>query len=155
MVGHKYILLLIVVWRFENFFVLHTNEQVPSSSPNFTNNINKIMALGEEGYYSNDGAATWAKKMDVFTTYKSRQTYVHSDHHFAEFIDDTTVLVGHDGGVSLINTKADPFGHTDITGNMIISQIYHSAIYNADKNNENLLLGTQDNGGFSKSPSTN
>ncbi len=118
------------------------------------NNINKIMALGEEGYYSNDGAATWAKKMDVFTTYKSRQTYVHSDHHFAEFIDDTTVLVGHDGGVSLINTKADPFGHTDITGNMIISQIYHSAIYNADKNNENLLLGTQDNGGFSKSPST-
>ncbi|MBK9992409.1 MAG: hypothetical protein IPP01_00065 [Saprospiraceae bacterium] len=88
------------------------------------NNINKIMALGEEGYYSSDGAATWAKKMDVFTTYKSRQTYVHSDHHFAEFIDDTTVLVGHDGGVSLINTKADPFGHTDITGNMIISQIY-------------------------------
>ncbi|MBK7465578.1 MAG: hypothetical protein IPJ43_01505 [Saprospiraceae bacterium] len=63
-------------------------------------------------------------------------------------------MVGHDGGVGLINIKADPFGHTDITGNMIISQIYHSAIYNSDKNNENLLMGAQDNGGFSKSPTT-
>jgi hypothetical protein len=94
------------------------------------------------------------KKWMSLLLISSGQTYVHSDHHFAEFIDDSTLLVAHDGGVGLINTKAQPFGHTDITGNMIISQIYHAAIYNSDKNNENLLLGVQDNGGFSKSPTT-
>ena len=117
-------------------------------------NKNKIMALGEDGYYSSNGGATWTKKMDAYKSHLSGQTYVHSDHHFAEFIDDSTLLDAHDGGVCLININTPLFGNTDITGNMIISQIYHTAICNSDKNNENLLMGAQDNGGVSKSPTT-
>ena len=115
---------------------------------------NKIIVLGVDGYYSTDGAATWAKKMDAYNSKTSGETYVHPDHHFAEFMDDTTVLIGHDGGVSIVNVNTQPFRHTDITGNMIIGQIYNGAIYNSDMNNENFLLGLQDNDGFSKSPST-
>ena len=116
--------------------------------------INKILAFGVDGYYSTNGAATWAKKLDAYNSTTSGETYVHPDYHFAEFMDNNTVLVGHDGGVSLVNINAQPFGHTDITGNMIIGQIYHAAIYNSDLNNENLLLGMQDNDGYSKSPTT-
>jgi hypothetical protein len=115
---------------------------------------NKIIVLGVDGYYSTDGAATWSKKLDAYNSKTSGETYVHPDHHFAEFMDDTTVLIGHDGGVSIVNVNTQPFRHTDITGNMIIGQIYHGAIYNSDMNNENFLLGLQDNDGFSKSPST-
>jgi len=118
------------------------------------NDINKIIVLGVDGYYTNNGGATWAKKMDAYNSPTSGETYVHPDYHFAEFMDDNTVLVGHDGGVGLINISTQPFGHTDITGNLIISQIYHGAIYNSDMNNDNFLLGLQDNDGFSKSPTT-
>ncbi|MBK9992398.1 MAG: hypothetical protein IPP01_00010 [Saprospiraceae bacterium] len=69
-------------------------------------------------------------------------------------MDDNTVLVGHGLRSWMINISTQPFGHTDITGNLIISQIYHGAIYNSDMNNENFLLGLQDNDGFSKSPTT-
>ncbi len=114
----------------------------------------KIIVLGVDGYYSNNGGSTWAKKMDAYDSKTSKETYVHPDYHFAEFMDANNVLVGHDGGVGLINISTQPFGHTDITGNLIISQIYNGAIYNSDANNENFMLGLQDNDGFSKSPST-
>ena len=116
--------------------------------------FNKIFVFGVDGYYTTDGGVTWAKKLDAYNSTSGREIYVHPDYHYAEFIDDNTVLVGHDGGVGLINTNVQPFGHNDITGNLIIGQIYNCAIFNSDMNNENFLLGMQDNDGFSKSPST-
>jgi len=117
-------------------------------------NADKILVCGVDGYYTIDGGDTWTKKMDAYTSDTSGETYVHPDHHFSQFLDEDIVLQGHDGGVSLINTAEEPFGHQDITGNMIIGQIYHAALNPSDDDGQNLLLGLQDNDGFSKSPNT-
>lgn len=116
-------------------------------------NSQEMMAFGVDGYFSNDGAASWSKKIDAYTSKESGESYVHPDHHFAAYLDATTLLLTHDGGVGIITTNTKPFGHQDITGNLIISQIYHTAIVNSEDNNQNVLMGLQDNDGFSKSPS--
>jgi photosystem II stability/assembly factor-like uncharacterized protein len=118
------------------------------------NNANNIYAAGVDGYYSTDAGDSWTKALDAYKSDESGQLYVHPDHHFAEFIGTNQMLTGHDGGISIINTSKLPFTQEDITGNLIIGQIYHTAIYPADTNNENFLMGMQDNDGFSKSPNT-
>ncbi|MBK9992399.1 MAG: hypothetical protein IPP01_00015 [Saprospiraceae bacterium] len=40
------------------------------------NDINKIIVLGVDGYYTNNGGATWAKKMDAYNSPTSGETYV-------------------------------------------------------------------------------
>ena len=118
------------------------------------NNEKSIYVAGVSGYYTTDAATTWTKALDAYDSSTSGQLYVHPDHHFAEFVDANTLLISHDGGVSLLNTAKLPFTQNDITGDLIISQIYHTGIYPADANNDNFMMGLQDNDGFSKSPNT-
>jgi Sortilin, neurotensin receptor 3,/BNR/Asp-box repeat len=117
-------------------------------------NDNNIYVAGVDGYFSTDAGETWTKALDAYSSDKSGQLYVHPDHHFAEFVGTNQLLTGHDGGVSIINTSKLPFTQEDITGNLIIGQIYHTGIYSSDTNNENFMMGMQDNDGFSKSPNT-
>lgn len=117
-------------------------------------NSSKIMVFGVDGYYTSNSGATWAKKLDAYSSTTSGEVYVHPDHHFANYLDSVNVLLTHDGGVGVINTSTQPFGHQDLTGNLIISQIYYTAIVNSDTANQNMLMGLQDNDGFSKSPAT-
>ena len=117
-------------------------------------NADKILVCGVDGHYTSDAGATWTKKLDAYTSDTSGETYVHPDHHFSQYLDEDNILLGHDGGVSLINTAEDPLGHHDLTGNMIIGQIYHAALNPSDENAQNILLGLQDNDGFSKAPGT-
>lgn len=117
-------------------------------------NPDKILVCGVDGYFTNDGGETWTKKMDAYTSDTSGETYIHPDHHFSQYLKEDIVLQGHDGGVSLINTNEEPFGHQDLTGNLIIGQIYHAALNPSDDDAQNFLLGLQDNDGFSKSPET-
>lgn len=118
------------------------------------NNDKNIYVAGVDGYYTSDAAGTWTKALDAYDSDKSGQLYVHPDHHFAEYVDANTLLITHDGGVSLINTTKLPFTQNDITGDLVISQIYHTGIFPPDANNDNFMMGLQDNDGFSKSPNT-
>ena len=118
------------------------------------NNDKNIYVAGVDGYYTSDAAGTWTKALDAYDSDKSGQLYVHPDHHFGEFVDANTLLISHDGGVSLLNTSKLPFTQNDITGNLVISQIYHTGIFPPDANNDNFMMGLQDNDGFSKSPNT-
>ncbi|MFZ1748757.1 MAG: hypothetical protein WAU01_01125 [Saprospiraceae bacterium] len=117
-------------------------------------NVNKILVCSTAGMYSSNGGNTWARKVDDRQADPSTELYVHPDHHFSHYIDENTILDTHDGGISLINTASQPFGQTDLSGNLIIGQIYHFAINPSDDNKQNFMLGLQDNDGYSKSPNT-
>ncbi|MFM2392537.1 MAG: hypothetical protein RLZZ546_514, partial [Bacteroidota bacterium] len=116
---------------------------------------NAFFVGGVDGYYTTDAGESWIKRLDAYDSKQSGELYVHPDHHFADFLNNNTLLISHDGGLATINTSTSPFTQTDLTGTgLIITQIYHAAINPSDAANENMLLGLQDNDGFSKSPNT-
>jgi hypothetical protein len=115
-------------------------------------NPNQIVVCDVNGYYSNDNGAQWAKKLDAYDAEQSGELYIHPDFHFAEFIDKNTFLVAHDGGISIISITDNVFTLEDITGNLLCSQIYYCAIA-PEEGLDNVLMGLQDNGSFSKAPS--
>lgn len=112
----------------------------------------QIVACGVNGYYSNNHGATWSRKLDAYDAETSGQLYLHPDFHFAEFINNNTFLTANDGGIEIVTITSNVFENVNITGNLLCSQIYHCAI--APENGlDNVLLGLQDNGTFSKAPS--
>ncbi|MEY4903994.1 MAG: hypothetical protein RLZZ292_1809 [Bacteroidota bacterium] len=113
---------------------------------------NQIVVCDVNGFYSNNHGKQWAKKLDAYNAKKSGELYIHPDFHFAEFIDKNTFLIGNDGGISIISITDNAFTLEDITGNLLCSQIYYCAIA-PEEGLDNVLMGLQDNGSFSKAPS--
>lgn len=120
---------------------------------------NRLFVLGVNGYYSKDGGATWAMKLDAYNSQNSGEKYVHPDHHYVQHITGSKWWLTHDGGAHEIDmTTFDASSGVavanDKTGDLQIGQIYHSAIVPSNTNFSDALLGLQDNDGMSKSPNT-
>lgn len=120
---------------------------------------NRIFVLGVNGYYSKDGGATWAMKLDAYNSENSGETYVHPDHHYVSHSSGSKWWLTHDGGVHEIDMTTYDAGPgtaiaNDKTSDLQIGQIYHSAIVPSNTNFSDGLIGLQDNDGMSKSPNT-
>lgn len=124
---------------------------------------NRMFLLGVDGYYTKDGGANWALKIDSWQTSggPTDETYVHPDHHYISHVSGSEWISTNDGGVGTIDMSSFDNGNgneiaiaVDKTNNLQIGQIYHSAIYPSDTTFSNAVLGIQDNNSMSKSPNT-
>lgn len=111
---------------------------------------NEIIDIGEfNGKRSVDGGTTWTNWLNGYYSGPGDWGggYVHSDHHFMQYIDNTdTMLNGNDGGVYIGNTATNVW-QSKFKG-LAVTQSYSMAInQNAP---EAFILGNQDNDGHSR-----
>ena len=109
------------------------------------------LIVGEfSGKRSIDGGATWANYLNGYYTTTGNTNwgggYVHSDHHYLEFIGADSLLNGNDGGVYIGKISTSNF--KQCFNGLKATQSYSIAIH--DPSPENLIIGNQDNDGSSR-----
>ncbi len=109
------------------------------------------LLIGEfSGKRSTDGGATWANYWNGYYTPTGSTNwgggYVHSDHHYIEFLGNDSVLNGNDGGVYIGKISTSNF--KQCFNGLKATQSYSIAIH--DPSPDNLMIGNQDNDGSSR-----
>ena len=121
--------------------------QVITANPN---NGNEIIIGEFSGKRSTDGGTTWANYLNGYYTNTAPTNwgggYVHSDHHYIEYLTSDSLLVGNDGGVYLIKISTNSF--KQCFNGLKATQSYSIAIH--DPSPDNLMIGNQDNDGSSR-----
>ena len=114
-------------------------------------NKNNIIVGGVNGWKSTDNGATFSMLLNAYDTPSGVGFYVHPDHHHLSFIDGTTIINGHDGGVhkGAFSATAASGGWTDLSNGLVISQPYNIAITQGI-NGDDYMMANQDNDGFSR-----
>lgn len=103
-------------------------------------NANEIVAGGVNTWRSLNGGSTWA--LHTHWTGGGGRPYVHADLHSVNYVNGTTIFLGHDGGVS--RTTNGGTSYSTINSNMNIAQIYKLGL-SANVSNR-IITGHQDNG---------
>ncbi len=130
---------------------------IPSTIPNYDSQGAYNMAIatnptdndevivgGVHGWRTNNATSiqTWTKYLDGYWDTGDPNFYIHSDHHFMNYVPGTNLLfTGNDGGIHKINTVTD--ANTDLSDGLHITQYYGIG---GTPNNANLIVGgAQDN----------
>lgn len=121
--------------------------QVIAASP--TNGQHLVM--GEfSGKRSTDGGTNWINYLNGYYTTAGNTNwggfYVHSDHHYMEFIGSDSLLIGNDGGVYI--GKISTGSYKTCFNGLRATQSYSIAVHDPSPNN--LMIGNQDNDGSSR-----
>ena len=122
--------------------------QVIASNPF---NGNELIVGEFSAKRSTNGGTLWANLFNGYyepTDPNNWSTfYVHSDHHFIEYLTNDSVIVGNDGGVYI--GKADGSAALkECFNGLVATQSYSISIFDAEPNH--LMLGNQDNDGRSR-----
>jgi photosystem II stability/assembly factor-like uncharacterized protein len=104
-------------------------------------NAEEIMVGGINVWRSTTGGATWALNT-YWVENGAPVPYVHADIHSVNYINDSTLYAGCDGGVYKTTDKGLTW--TDISHNMSIAQVYRIGLSASDP--DLWLTGHQDNG---------
>jgi Secretion system C-terminal sorting domain len=109
------------------------------------------LLIGEfSGKRSTDGGATWTNYLNGYYTPTGTTNwgggYVHSDHHYIEFIGNDSIVNGNDGGVYIGKVSTSSF--KQCFNGLKATQSYSIAIH--DPSPDNLMIGNQDNDGSSR-----
>jgi hypothetical protein len=116
--------------------------------------VNEIIEIGEfNGKRSVNGGTTWTNSLNGYYDGPADWGgfYVHSDHHFMEYIGNTdTLLNGNDGGVYIGNTNTNSW-QSKFKG-LAVTQSYSMAIHETSP--EAFIFGNQDNDGHSRANSS-
>lgn len=103
-------------------------------------NADYIVAGGVNTWRSTNGGATWVLNTHWFGG--GGKPYVHADLHDVQWVNGSTLYLGHDGGISVSTNTNTTW--TTINGNMNIAQIYRLG---QSASTPNLIItGHQDNG---------
>lgn len=117
-------------------------------------NGNDLMIGEMSGKRSLDGGATWNCTLNGYYipggTSGWGGGYVHSDHHYMEYIGASfdSLLIGNDGGVYLGPASVTPFAFKESVNGLTCTQSYSLSIFDAQPNN--IMIGNQDNDGRSR-----
>lgn len=114
-------------------------------------NNGQHLIIGEfSGKRSTDGGVTWVNYLNGYYSPSGITNwgggYVHSDHHYIEFIGNDSILNGNDGGVYIGQISTSSF--KQCFNGLKATQSYSIAIH--DPAPDNLMIGNQDNDGSSR-----
>lgn len=114
----------------------------------------RIIAGGVDGFHSTDNGQNWYKSLNGYWYSDDDEgTYMHSDiHNMGKLDDQGNYWSCNDGGLSFINYANAATQKPVVTyksEGCIVTQSYSVAI-TPNGNSDNMLLGNQDNDGFSK-----
>ena len=114
-------------------------------------NDGQHLIIGEfSGKRSTDGGATWVNYLNGYYSPSGSTNwgggYVHSDHHYMEFLGNDSILNGNDGGVYIGKISTTNF--KQCFNGLKATQSYSIAIH--DPSPDNLMIGNQDNDGSSR-----
>ena len=117
-------------------------------------NKNIVMVGGVRSYLSTNGGTSFSIHTNPYNDPPSVAFYTHPDHHYFGFKSDGTTLVnGHDGGVSIgpynATSNSGSGGFIDVSAKLNITQSYNIAV-TQETNGDNFMMANQDNDGFSK-----
>lgn len=122
--------------------------QVISVNPN---NGNEILVGEFSTKRSTDGGATWTNFLNGYYDPSDANNwgsfYVHSDHHYLEFVANDSLLVGNDGGV-YIGSTTNGAAFKECFNGLTTTQSYSISIFDAEP--RNVMIGNQDNDGRSR-----
>ena len=109
------------------------------------------LMMGEySGKRSTDGGTNWINYLNGYYTTAGNTNwggfYVHSDHHYMEFIGPDSLLIGNDGGVYI--GKISTGSYKTCFNGLRATQSYSIAVHDPSPNN--LMIGNQDNDGSSR-----
>lgn len=109
------------------------------------------LIMGEfSGKRSTDGGTNWINYLNGYYTTAGNSNwggfYVHSDHHYMEFIGPDSLLIGNDGGVYI--GKISTGNYKTCFNGLRATQSYSIAVHDPSPNN--LMIGNQDNDGSSR-----
>jgi len=106
---------------------------------------NLVLIGGINTWKSTDGGTTWTIS-NMWTSYSgynfSGAPEVHADKHTLNFKSDGTLFEGNDGGIYKSTNSGTSW--TDLTDNMVISQMYRLGV--SQTNSNITITGLQDNG---------
>jgi PKD repeat protein len=105
-------------------------------------NADYIVAGGVNTWRSTNGGSTWV--LNTHWTGSGGKPFVHADLHDVQWVNGSTIYLGHDGGISVsTNTNTS---WTTINGNMNIAQIYRMGQSASASTPTYIIGGHQDNG---------
>lgn len=114
-------------------------------------NGNEVITGEFSAKRSTDAGATWTNFLNGYYDPSDGNNwgsfYVHSDHHYIEFITSDSIIVGNDGGVYIGNTTNGQAFKECFNG-LTTTQSYSISIFDTEP--RNVMIGNQDNDGRSR-----
>jgi photosystem II stability/assembly factor-like uncharacterized protein len=140
-------------------FSMVTNSETSDNEANFNTqqgynqviavnpaNANQVIIGEFSAKKSEDGGANWTNYLNGYwSTGEWGGFYVHSDHHFIEYISSDSVLIGNDGGVYI--GRVNPASYAEKFNGLACTESYSISIFDQDP--VNMIIGNQDNDGRS------